>query len=66
MGWFGRRLSRVASAPAEALASKGPGELSRASDGGSGDGRSGEAWQELLLGHFQLLGVLGAGGYSTV
>lgn len=61
MGWFGRRLSRVASAPAEALASKGPDELPRASDGGSG-----EAWQELLLGHFQLLGVLGAGGYSIV
>lgn len=61
MGWIGR-LCRVVSAPAGVLASDRGCEAACSSS----DGEHGDEWQELLLKHFQLLEVLGAGGYSTV
>lgn len=53
MGWF--KLRRVVWAPPPASASDGEAVAAKHAD-----------WQELLLSRFQLLEVLGAGGYSTV
>lgn len=60
MGWM-NRLRRVVSAPPARV----PSGCSSASESGEAVAKGAE-WQELLLSHFQLLEVLGAGGYSTV
>lgn len=60
--WVGKLRRTMSAPPSDVVPASGRPSHRRATSEGDG----GEGWQEQLLRHFQLLEVLGDGGYSTV